>query len=157
MKHSNSKSWKSINFVKHLLTYSASSLDNPKKSFKLKSWTFFIFVPSFFIQNQLEFQKLNSQRSSICFAVDVEGEIMDWIDFKHCMSFITLGTLKLSNLKYCSMQIESYCCWAQSEKKGGSMLCFHEKSKRILQVDTQIHLWSKYFLHFANMWKRFFF
>ena len=159
MKHSNSKSWKSINFVKHLSTYSASSLDNPKKSFKVESWTFFMFVPSFFIQNQLGFQKLNSQRCSICFAVVVDCEIMDWIDFKHCMSFITLGALKLSNLKYYSMQIESYSCRAQSEKKGGSnMRCFHEKSKRILQIDThtEIHLWSKYFVHFANMWKSFF-
>ena len=130
MKHSNSKSWKSINFVKHLLTYSASSLDNPKKSFKVESWTFFIFVPSFFIQNQLEFQKLNSQRSSICFAVDVEGEIMDWIDFKHCMSFITLGTLKLSNLKYCSMQIESYCSWAQSKKREAVTCTVFTKSRK---------------------------
>ena len=40
MRHSNSKTWKSINFVKHLLTY----IYNPKKSFKLKSWTFFIFI-----------------------------------------------------------------------------------------------------------------
>ena len=148
MRHSNSKTWKSINFVKHLLTY----IYNPKKSFKLKSWTFFIFI-----QNQLGFQKFNSQHSSICFSF--EGEIVDWLDLKHCMSFITLGALKLSNLKYYSMQIESYSCRAQSEKKGGSnMRCFHEKSKRILQIDThtEIHLWSKYFVHFANMWKSFF-
>ena len=129
MKHSNSKSWKSINFVKHLLTYSASSLDNPKKSFKVESWTFFIVVPSFFIQNQLEFQTLNSHRSSICFAVDVEGEIMDWLNFKHCMSFITLGTLKLSNLKYCSMQIESYCSWAQSKKRETACSVFTKSRK----------------------------
>ena len=157
MKHSNSKSWKSINFVKHLSTYSASSLDNPKKSFKVESWTFFIFVPSFFIQNQLEFQKLNSQRSSICFAF--EGEILDWLDFRHCMSFITLGTLKLSNLKYSSMQIESYCCWTQSEKKGRQHALFSRKVEKDFanwhtHRDTFV---VKIFSAFCKYVKKFFF
>ena len=154
MKHSNSKSWKSINFVKHLLTYSASSLYNPKKSFKVESWTFFIVVPSFFIQNQFEFQKLNSHRSSICVAF--EGEILDWLDFRHCMSFITLDTLKLSNLKYCSMQIESYCSWAQSKKGRQNALFSRKVEKDFASWHTDTFV-VKIFSAFCKYVKKFFF